>query len=76
MQHKSENTEVSVERRVNVFSAVLQSNEPHSIPSIILQRVSKSRDGEYMCLKTVMCFVTHCCVYVVNLLPGTKPECG
>lgn len=57
---------------------VYNENEPHplSISSVIPQRLSKPTDGEYMCLKTVVCFVTHCCVYVANLLPGTKPECG
>ena len=64
----------SVERKGNVVSAGLQPNGPHLIPSKILQRVSKPRDGEYACLKTVICFVTHCCVYVANHSFGTKPE--
>lgn len=39
-----------------MVSAGLQQNEPHPISSIILQRLSKPRDGEYMCLKIVVVF--------------------
>lgn len=76
MEHKSGDTEASKGGRGNVV--FLLGYNQMSLTIFLAQSSTAYPNPEMVntsVLKTVVCFVTYYCVYVVNLPPGTKPEC-
>lgn len=64
--------------KMHLISAILKHPISLACISTIICYISKPRlkRVETRLLQTMICFVAHCCVYIVKPLPRTVLECG